>query len=56
MEEFELLAKDGVLLHGTLHQYSEAFEAVDSDHDGEPQTKPGLESQSLVWLASALSV
>lgn len=35
MEEFEHLAKDGVLLHGTLQQYSEAFEAVDSDHDGE---------------------
>lgn len=34
MEEFEHLAKDGVLLHGTLQQYSEAFEAVDSDHDG----------------------
>jgi Ca2+-binding EF-hand superfamily protein len=35
MEEFEHLAKDGVLLHGTLQQYSDAFEAVDNDHDGE---------------------
>lgn len=35
LEQFEVLAKDGVLLHGTLQQYSEAFQAVDSDHDGE---------------------
>ena len=34
MSEFETLAKDGVLLHGTLQQYSAAFEAVDADHDG----------------------
>lgn len=33
-EAFEHLAKDGVLLHGTLQQYSDAFEVVDSDHDG----------------------
>lgn len=37
MEAFEHLAKDGVLLHGTLQQYSDAFEVVDSDHDGEPR-------------------
>lgn len=34
LEEFQTLTKDGVLLHGTLQQYSGAFEAVDSDHDG----------------------
>jgi hypothetical protein len=37
MDAFEHLAKDGVLLHGTLQQYSDAFEVVDSDHDGEPR-------------------
>lgn len=32
--QFKNLAKDGVLLHGTVAQYSEAFDRVDSDCDG----------------------
>lgn len=32
--QFKNLAKDGVLLHGTIQQYSEAFDKVDSDGDG----------------------
>ena len=50
LKEFEQLAKDGVLLHGSIKQYSEAFEAVDSDHDGQLLSTCMLPKRIPVWF------